>query len=65
MTENKRMEEWLRRVAVDIGTLRNTSDLTNITKLEKIKDSYQILSVMIKVAQGRAYMAGVQPPKGI
>jgi hypothetical protein len=62
MTENKRMEEWLRRVAIDIGTLKNASDLDKGTKLEKIKDSYQILSVMIKVAQGRAYMAGIQPP---
>ena len=62
MTENKRMQEWLRRVAVDVGTLKNTSDLDNSAKLERIKDSYQILSVMIKVAQGRAYMAGIQPP---
>lgn len=65
MTENKRIEEWLRRVAVDIGTLKNNSNLTKSDKLDKIKDGYQILSVMIKVAQGRAYMAGVQPPKGI
>ena len=59
------MQEWLHRVATDISSIKNSKKLSTRAKLQKVQNSYEILSVIIKVAEGRAYMAGVQPPKGI
>ena len=61
MTEKDRIAEWLTRVAVDLAGLKIENTLTKEEKLHKIKSSYEILSVMIKVAQGRAYIVGIQP----
>jgi hypothetical protein len=61
MNETHRIAEWLTRVAADVTSLKDANTLTKEEKLHRIKSSYEILSVMIKVAQGRAYMAGIQP----
>jgi len=33
--------------------------------LDFIRQNYETLSVMTKVASGTAYMSGISPPKGI
>jgi hypothetical protein len=68
MNEAKRIQEWLYRVADDIQELRSdyvNGDITHQQLLDMISQSYETLSVMIKVARGQAYMRGITPPKGL
>lgn len=61
MTEKDRLKEWLTRAAEEVNTLRRKPRLGNDKKLAAIRDSYSIISVLIKVAEGRAYMIGITP----
>jgi len=65
MTDAERMKEWLTRVADDVSELRKKPRMGKAKKLAAIRQSYDVLSVMIKVAQGTVYMKGISPPKGV
>ena len=59
--ERERFAEWLRRVASDITTLQSKPLLTREQKLRAIRLNYGVISVLIKVAEGKAYMIGIPP----
>jgi hypothetical protein len=67
MTETERVVVWLTRVEESINAIKYAYDKKTISKadlLEFIRDNYETLSVMKKVASGNAYMKGI-PPKGL
>jgi len=68
MNEAQKIQEWLYRVADDIQELRSSyanGEVTHEQLLEMIQQNYEVLSVMVKVAKGKAYIRGITPPKGL
>ena len=68
MTENKRISEWLIRIANEaheLNVLFTNGQLSHKELLDAIHQNYEVLSVMTKVASGIAYMRGISPPKGL
>ena len=61
VTEKQRLEEWLKRVADDVYALRRKPRLSKEKKLEAIRSTYAVLSVLLKVANREAYMLGIPP----
>jgi hypothetical protein len=58
------MREWLLRVADEVNAMRcKKGDSAEL--LELIRQNYDVLNVMRKVASGTAYMRGISPPKGM
>jgi len=67
VTEAERIREWLMRVAYDVQDHRDMYRVGTVKKqelLDFIRQSYDTLLVMKKVAHGTAYMRGITP-KGI
>jgi len=67
VTEAERIREWLIRVADDVQEKHEMYKIGLVKKqelLEFIRQSYDTLLVMKKVAHGTAYMRGITP-KGI
>jgi len=60
ISEKDRLKEWLERVADDISKLKS-ANISKDEKLKSIRENYDILSVLTKVANGRAFMVGVPP----
>jgi len=64
INSSAQVKEWLLRVADDVSSTRqkkcSTDDLLNL-----IRQNYEVLNVMRKVASGTAYMRGISPPKGM
>lgn len=60
--ETKRVQGWLGRVALDVNTLRKKPRLSREKKLQAIRQSYDILHVLVKVAKGQARIDGAEPP---
>jgi hypothetical protein len=60
VTEKARLKEWLSRVALGVVELKS-STISDSNKLKLIQENYGILSVLIRVANGNAYMVGVPP----
>ena len=68
MTETQRILEWLVRVADDVRKIKLRYDTEGVSEqelLDFIRQNYETLSVMSKVASGTAYMSGITPPKEI
>ena len=66
MTETQRILEWLVRVADDVRKIKLRYDTEGVSEqelLDFIRQNYETLSVMKKVASGTAYMSGITPPK--
>lgn len=61
ITEKERMMEWLDRAAQDIGDLKKKPRLSKQKKLQIIRENYNVISVLIKVANKEAYMVGIPP----
>lgn len=61
ITEKERFKEWLSRVADDVYALRRKPRLSRDKKLEAIRSTYAVLSVLVKVANREAYMLGIPP----
>lgn len=59
-----RMIEWLNRTANEVYSLRRKPNLGKEKALYAIRGNYSVISVLIKVAQGEAYMLGAKPPEG-
>ena len=63
MVSNKdRMIEWLNRTADEVYALRRKPNLSKDKALYAIRGTYNVISVLIKVAQGDAFMLGIKPP---
>jgi hypothetical protein len=63
MVSNKdRMIEWLNRTADEVYALRRKPNLSKDKALYAIRGNYNVISVLIKVAQGDAFMLGIKPP---
>ena len=60
ISEKDRIKEWLRRVASEINDVKATS-ISKDDKLDIIKNNYEVLSVLTKVATGKAFLVGVPP----
>jgi len=68
VTETQRILEWLVRVADQVLEMKTRYDAEGVSEqelLDFIRQNYETLSVMTKVASGTAYMSGIVPPKGI
>jgi hypothetical protein len=68
VTETQRILEWLVRVADDVRKIKLRYDTEGVSEqelLDFIRQNYETLSVMSKVASGTAYMSGITPPKEI
>jgi hypothetical protein len=68
VTETQRILEWLVRVADDVREIKFRYDTEGASEqelLDFIRQNYETLSVMTKVASGTAYMRGITPPKGM
>lgn len=66
MTETQRILEWLVRVADEVRDIKARYDAEGVSEqelLDFIRQNYETLSVMKKVASGTAYMSGITPPK--
>ncbi len=66
MTETQRILEWLVRVADEVRDIKSRYDTKGVSEqelLDFIRQNYETLSVMNKVASGTAYMSGITPPK--
>lgn len=66
MTETQRILEWLVRVADEVREVKVRHDTEGVSEqelLDFIRQNYETLSVMTKVASGAAYMSGITPPK--
>lgn len=61
ISERERFKEWLCRATEDISRLQLNTQLSKEQKLYAIRLNYGIISVLIKVAQGKAYMIGIPP----
>jgi hypothetical protein len=61
ISERERFAEWLRRAAIDIRYLQISQHLSREEKLRAIRANYGVISVLIKVAEGKAYMIGIPP----
>lgn len=61
ISERERFAEWLRRTALDITILQSNPLLSKEQKLRAIRLNYGVISVLIKVAEGKAYMIGIPP----
>ena len=61
-TEKERMKEWLRRSAEEIISLKQDTNLTDEGRLNFIRQSYKVISVLTLVAENKAYMLGIAPP---
>lgn len=59
--ERERFAEWLRRAALDMAALQSNQLLSKEQKLQAIRLNYGVISVLIKVAEGKAYMIGIPP----
>lgn len=59
--ERERFAEWLHRAALDITILQSNPLLSKEQKLRAIRLNYGVISVLIKVAEGKAYMIGIPP----
>lgn len=59
------MIEWLNRVADDVYALRRKPRLGTEKCLVAIRQSYDVISVLTKVANGDAIMLGIAPPSDI
>lgn len=62
VTNKERMIEWLTRSADDINALRRKPRLSYDKKIQFIRQSYSIISVLTMVAEGKATMMGIAPP---
>ena len=63
MVSNKdRMIEWLNRTADEVYALRRKPNLSKDKSLYAKRFNYNVISVLIKVAQGDAFMLGIKPP---
>lgn len=60
VTEKERIKEWLARVAANIEIIKS-QETSNLEKLNLIQENYEVLSVLIKVSKGDAFMVGVPP----
>jgi hypothetical protein len=66
VTETQRILEWLVRVADEVRDIKARYDAEGVSEqelLDFIRQNYETLSVMKKVASGTAYMSGITPPK--
>ena len=66
MTGTQRILEWLVRVADEVRDIKARYDAEGVSEqelLDFIRQNYETLSVMKKVASGTAYMSGITPPK--
>jgi hypothetical protein len=61
VTEKERMKEWLARAAQEVHDLRRKPRLSKEKKLAAIRSNYNVISVLIKVANREAFMIGVPP----
>lgn len=61
ITEKDRLKEWLKRVSEEVYSLRRKPRLSSEKKLNAIRSNYNVISVLIKVAEGKAYMLGIPP----
>jgi hypothetical protein len=63
-SSSAQIKEWLLRVADDVNSMRQ-KDCSSAGLLDLIRQNYEVLNVMRKVALGTAYMRGISPPKGM
>ena len=61
VSDKERMAEWLKRAADEIHALRRKPRLSTDNCLEVIRQNYDVINVLTKVAQGKAYMKGIAP----
>jgi len=64
ISSSAQIKEWLLRVADDVNSMRQ-KDGSSADLLDLIRQNYEVLNVMRKVALGTAYMRGISPPKGM
>lgn len=60
VTEKERVAEWLTRVQNDIKDLK-MSNASVYTKIKLLRQNYDVLLVLTKVAAGTAFMVGIPP----
>ena len=62
ISEKERMKEWLVRAAAEVNALRRRPRLATEKRLEIIRQNYDVINVLTKVAKGEAFMIGIPPP---
>jgi len=65
VTDKDRMIEWLNRVAGEVYALRRKPRLGTDKCLAAIRQNYDVINVLTKVANGDARMQGIAPPTDI
>lgn len=61
ISEKEKLAEWLLRVADDVNKTRSNKNLSKRDLLTSIRQSYAIISVLIKVANGQGTILGTPP----
>lgn len=60
VTDKERITEWLSRVASELDEINKSSKLS-AEKIQMVRENYDILLVLTKVAAGTAFMVGIPP----
>lgn len=61
ISEKERFKEWLHRAADEVSSLRKRPRLAKEKKIQLIRENYNVISVLKKVANREAYMVGTPP----
>lgn len=61
ISEKEKFKEWLNRAAEEIIKLRKRPRLAKEKKIQLIRENYNVISVLKKVASREAYMVGTPP----
>lgn len=61
ISEKEKLAEWLLRVADSVSETKLNNQLTKQQLLTSVRQSYAIISVLIKVANGQGTILGTPP----
>lgn len=61
ISEKEKFKEWLKRAVDDVKELKKKPRLSRQKKIQSIRENYNVISVLIKVAKREAYMVGTPP----